>query len=82
MILPLASLSVANDCIVRHLGGDADDAPVVTQALAECAQDSTITFSEGVDYNIFSPIAASNLSNVTINMLGNLHMPQNITHVQ
>jgi hypothetical protein len=41
-----------------------------------------IVFQEGVDYNIFHPIQATNLSNVEIQMYGNLHLPQNISAVQ
>ncbi|CAK44512.1 uncharacterized protein An02g12450 [Aspergillus niger] len=41
-----------------------------------------IIFEEGVNYNIFQPITATNLSNVEIRMHGNLHLPQNITAVQ
>lgn len=62
--------------------GSADDSPAVAAAFARCSSDSVIVFSEGVDYNIFTPISAKNLSNVAIQMQGNLHLPQNVTAVQ
>ncbi|KAH8820137.1 pectin lyase fold/virulence factor [Xylogone sp. PMI_703] len=62
--------------------GTADDSDAVAAAFAECSQDSVIKFREGVDYNIFNPIKATNLSNVEIHMHGNLHLPQNVTYIQ
>ncbi|KAH8773217.1 pectin lyase fold/virulence factor [Hyaloscypha finlandica] len=44
--------------------------------------DAVIAFCEGVNYNIFNPTSAKDLSNVEIRMRGNLHLPQNITAVQ
>jgi len=80
----LASISVvdAKSCTVQSSSGKSDDSPAIAKALAECAKDSVITFSEGIDYNVFNPVKASNLSNVTIQMQGNLHLSQNITHMQ
>lgn len=72
----------AKTCTVQSSNGQSDDSPAIVKALAECAEDSVITFSEGIDYNVFNPVNASNLSNVTINMQGNLHLSQNITHMQ
>jgi hypothetical protein len=63
-------------------GGKADDSPAVAAAFAQCSRDSTVVFAESVDYNILQPIVATNLSNVTIEMRGTLHLPQNITAVQ
>lgn len=62
--------------------GTADDSPAVASAFAKCSRDAVITFGEGLDYNILTPISATNLSNVEIRMRGNLHLPQNITAVQ
>jgi polygalacturonase len=62
--------------------GTADDSAAISSAFAKCAKDSTIVFSEGVDYNVFNPISSTNLSNVEIHMYGNLHLPQNVTYVQ
>ena len=62
--------------------GTADDSPAISAALAECSEDAEITFVEGVDYNVFNPVRVTNLSNVAINVRGNLHLPQNITAVQ
>lgn len=62
--------------------GTADDSTAISAAFAKCAKDSTIVFSEGVDYNVFNPIRATNLSNVEIQMQGNLYLPQNVTYIQ
>ncbi|KUJ07419.1 pectin lyase-like protein [Mollisia scopiformis] len=62
--------------------GSADDSPAVAAAFAKCSRDSVIVFSERVDYNIFTPISAGNLSNVAILMHGNLHLPQDVVAVQ
>jgi hypothetical protein len=62
--------------------GTADDSEAVACAFASCSRDAVIVFSEGVDYNIFQPVTATNLSNVGIHMRGNLHLPQNITAIQ
>src|ERR1700738_3908164 len=59
--------------------GTADDSPAVAAALSKCSSDSVIIFSEGTNYNLLKPISATNLSNVEIQMLGNLHLPQNVT---
>jgi hypothetical protein len=66
----------------KSSGGTADDSPAVTRAFAKCVKDATIVFEEGVDYNVLKPVSATNLSNVTIQMLGTLHLPTNITAVQ
>lgn len=60
----------------------ADDSPAVASALARCSHNAVVIFSEGVDYNILTPISATNLSNVEIHLRGNLHLPKNITAVQ
>jgi hypothetical protein len=66
----------------KSSNGTYNDAPAVAEAFASCARDAVIVFSEGVDYNIFTPISAKNLSNVEIRMEGNIHLPKNITYVQ
>ncbi|KAK5230372.1 hypothetical protein LTR47_007788 [Exophiala xenobiotica] len=76
----------ANTCTIlskyKSSGGKADDSPVIASAFAKCSQDATIVFSEGVDYNVLQPLVATNLSNVVIQMQGNLHLPRNITAIQ
>ncbi|OGM43938.1 exopolygalacturonase C [Aspergillus bombycis] len=69
-------------CVVRSSNGTADDSHEVSRVFAQCATNSVIVFQEGVDYNIFQPIKATNLSNVEIQMHGNLHLPQNISAVR
>lgn len=66
----------------KSSGGEADDSPAISAAFAKCSQDATVIFSEGVDYNVLQPISATNLSNVTIQMLGTLHLPKNVTAIQ
>lgn len=96
--LPLLSLGLAaiacaspsaprnKQCIIpRSSGlptGTTNDSPAVASAFASCSKDAVITFQQGAEYNIFSPISATNLSNVEIQILGNLNLPQNITAVQ
>ncbi|KAK5133325.1 hypothetical protein LTR08_007850 [Meristemomyces frigidus] len=62
--------------------GTADDSPAIAAAFAQCATGGTVVFAEGVDYNAFTPVAATNLSDVTIEMYGNIHLPQNVTKIQ
>lgn len=81
LLLAITAKVNAKSCTVQSSNGRSDDSPAIAQALSECAEDSVITFSEGVDYNVFNPVKA-NLSNVTIQMQGNLHLSQNITHMQ
>lgn len=69
-------------CTVRSSHGRGDDSKAIAAAFAQCAENSIIKFSEGVDYNVFQPVVAKNLSNVEIQVYGNLHLPQNITAVQ
>lgn len=66
----------------KSSGGEADDSPAISAAFSKCAQDATIVFSEGVDYNVLQPISATNLSNVTIQMQGTLRLPRNLTAIQ
>jgi polygalacturonase len=61
--------------------GKDDDSPAVLAAFKTCAKDSTIIFSDGVNYNIFTPVQAR-LHNVAIHVKGNIHLPQNISLVQ
>ncbi|RAL02892.1 putative extracellular exo-polygalacturonase [Aspergillus ibericus CBS 121593] len=83
---PRTTQSRTQQCVIpskyNTSNGLADDSPAVSQAFAQCATDSVIVFEEGISYNIFHPIKATNLSNVEIRMHGNLHLPQNITAVQ
>ncbi|ESZ92752.1 hypothetical protein SBOR_6864 [Sclerotinia borealis F-4128] len=62
--------------------GTADDSPAIAAAFAKCSSNSIVEFKKGVDYNVFKPISAKNLSNVVIRQEGNLHLPQNITYIQ
>lgn len=68
-------------CTVLPQGNGNDSSPAILQAFQECASDSTIIFQGGIDYVVYNPVAA-NLSNVTIQVDGNIHLSQNITHMQ
>ncbi|EMC97953.1 glycoside hydrolase family 28 protein [Baudoinia panamericana UAMH 10762] len=65
-----------------YSNGTADDAPAINFALSLCARGGVVRFAEGVDYSVLTPVSATNLTNVTIEMKGNLHLPQNITYMQ
>ncbi|KAJ5692522.1 exopolygalacturonase C [Penicillium macrosclerotiorum] len=78
----LGASSRPHRCVIPASNATADDSATVNRVLAQCATDSVIVFQEGVDYNIFNPISATNLSNVEIRMNGNLHLPQSVAEVQ
>ena len=60
----------------------ADDSPAISAAFKQCSDHGTVTFSEGINYNVFTPLVATDLDQVIIKMNGNLHLPQNITYMQ
>lgn len=86
LTLPAALAEWTHKCIVpseyKSSKGKASDSPAINEVFARCATDSEIIFSEGVEYNVFSPLKAANLSNVVVRHLGNLNLPQNITYMQ
>ncbi|TPX09185.1 uncharacterized protein E0L32_001645 [Thyridium curvatum] len=73
-------------CVVKSQykcsGGKSSDSPAIEEAFKKCAKDAEIVFSEGVEYNVFSPLKVSGLSNVIVHHLGNLNLPQNVTYMQ
>ena len=84
--LSAASAVETRQCIIpsKHKSshGQASDSLAIEEAFAQCSQNSEIIFSEGLEYNVFSPLKATNLSNVVVRHLGNLNLPQNITYMQ
>ncbi|KAJ6487628.1 pectin lyase-like protein [Mycena sanguinolenta] len=68
-------------CTVAHTPG-ADDSPSITAAIASCTNNATILFQEGVEYNSFTPVQFVLGQDVTIQLLGNINLPSNITQVQ
>lgn len=86
VLLWSAAASALRTCVVPAMckcsGGDVSDAAVISDVFARCSQDSIIEFSESVDYNVFSPIEATNLSNVVISLKGNWNLPQNVSAIQ
>lgn len=69
-------------CTVKSSNGTADDSPAIASALAQCSSGGTVLFEHGVDYNVYTPVEATNLTDVTMQMYGNLHLPQNVTYMQ
>jgi hypothetical protein len=85
----LSSVALAgrgHQCIIpsqyKSTHGKASDSPAIEEVFARCSENSEIIFSEGVEYNVFSPLKATNLSNVVVRHLGNLNLPQNISYMQ
>lgn len=77
-----AALAQLTQCVVpsnyKCSGGTASDSPAINEIFARCSKDSEIIFSEGVEYNVFSPLKATNLSNVVVRHLGNLNLPSSV----
>lgn len=84
-LIPRTSSTRTNTCVVasnyNSSGGQADDTPAFEEALKTCSANANIILNAS-DYNILTPISATNLSNVGIHVQGNLHLPRNITAVQ
>lgn len=68
--------------MVPSSNGNGDDSAAVASTFVQCSSDSVIEFSSGVNYNVFKPVKATNLSNVEIAINGNLHLPQDIPGIQ
>ncbi|GFZ45367.1 hypothetical protein JCM24511_03093 [Saitozyma sp. JCM 24511] len=79
---PVTRNAKSQTCVVaKSQGNNTDDAPNFVKAAQQCKSDGVIVFQEGVDYNIFTPINAT-LSNVEVQIKGNLHLPQDIPTIQ
>ena len=50
-------------CVVPHKDGQDDSAEIV-KVFQQCNKDAQIVFKEGVDYNMWSPMAWTNLSTI------------------
>ncbi|KAJ6557844.1 pectin lyase fold/virulence factor [Mycena capillaripes] len=68
-------------CTVTHIPG-ADDSPSIRDAIANCTNNATILFDQGVEYNSFTPVQFTLGQDVTVQLLGNINLPSNITQVQ
>lgn len=62
--------------------GKASDSPAIEEVFARCSENAEIIFSDGAEYNVFSPLKATNLTNVVVRHLGNLNLPQDISYMQ
>lgn len=82
LLASVASAACRKTCVVPKSNGTESDSSAIQETFDRCSKDSTILFEEGVDYNVFEPIAALNLDNVIISVQGNLHLPQDIPTVQ
>ncbi|KAK0497826.1 pectin lyase fold/virulence factor [Armillaria luteobubalina] len=71
----------AAECTVERSDNGTDDSTFILKAFAECAEDSVITFAEA-NYRAYTPMSFTGLRNVTINLNGNLNLPNNISQVQ
>ena len=81
-LLHARATSRSRTCVVKPSNGTSDDSVAAAAAFADCSNDAVIIFSPSVEYNIYSPLIATNLSNVEISVQGNLHLPQSLTAVQ
>ena len=61
--LPSRATSSIKTCVVHSSKGRADDTAAVEAAFKNCSSNAIVSFSEGVDYNIFTPVTATNLYN-------------------
>lgn len=73
--------SATKKFVVPHAPGQ-DDTPGLTAALANFSSDSIILFKCGVTYNIFTPIKFPVLTNVEVQVEGNLTYPTDISTIQ
>ena len=79
--LAFSSHTLAATCIMPHTSGG-DDSPGIIAAAQACVNDSTILFSEGVNYNLLTPLSFTGLQNVKFSFEGNISLSTNITEVQ
>ncbi|KAM0328640.1 hypothetical protein ACHAQA_005052 [Verticillium albo-atrum] len=82
LLVGVASAACRQKCVVPSSNGTESDSEAIQDVLDRCSKDSLILFEEGVDYNVFEPIAALTLDNVIISVQGNLHLSQDISAVQ
>ncbi|KAJ7837295.1 pectin lyase fold/virulence factor [Mycena leptocephala] len=69
-------------CTVTHTPG-ADDSPSIRAAVANCTNNATILFMQGgVQQVRFTPVQFTLGQDVTVQLLGNINLPSNITEVQ
>lgn len=61
-----------------------DDSPALIAALASgnYSANSTILFSKGYTYNIWTPLVFTNLNNVEVVFEGNVSLPTDVTYIQ
>ncbi|TDZ53320.1 putative exopolygalacturonase C [Colletotrichum trifolii] len=82
LAVPASTASSPRQCVVVPSEGTQSDSPAVAEAFRNCGSNGEIVFSAGTEYKIYEPIVATNLTNVVINVQGNLTLPQDIPAVQ
>ncbi|KAJ7060913.1 pectin lyase fold/virulence factor [Mycena amicta] len=68
--------------VVHSTVPGADDSPSIREAVANCSTNATILFMAGVDYNAFTPVMFTLGQDVTVQLSGNINLPENISAVQ
>ena len=83
LILALASLSTAaiKTCVMPH-ANSGDDSPGILSAVASCGNNSTIVFTEGVTYNLLTPLSFNGLQGVKFLFEGNVSLSRNVSEVE
>lgn len=81
LVLSAPILVSAKTFVVPHSPG-ADDTPALIAGLANYTSDSTILFQKGVTYNILTPVVFPVLTNVEVQIEGNLTYPEDIPTIQ
>ncbi|KAF8752871.1 glycosyl hydrolase 28 family [Rhizoctonia solani] len=76
-----AAGSSKKTCVVKHTK-NSDDTPAILDAFSKCQKDGNVVFSKGVTYNAWTPFAVYNLSNVIVNIDGNIDLPKQVSVVQ
>lgn len=77
----LLSMAWKNTCVMQHTSGG-DDSPGILAAASTCLNDSTILISEGVTYNLLTPLSFTGLLNVKFSFEGNISLSTNVSEGQ
>lgn len=81
LLFLVVSVDARKNCYVPHTDG-VDDSPAIMEVFGRCNVDSNIIFNTNIIYNAWSPMKWFNLTNVNIELRGQLHLPTNITEIQ
>jgi hypothetical protein len=83
LLLALAKVSTAakQTCVMPHTDGG-DDSPGILSAAKSCLNDSTIVFSQGITYNLLTPLSFLGLQDVEFSFKGNISLSKNVSEVE